>query len=82
MRIVAYAYQADVHCPKCTRDAVAAGVLKPDPSHCHASPGVTDSNGLGQDLVDREGNILHPLYSFEIEGREVCGTCLTCLTSE
>jgi hypothetical protein len=73
MRIIGYAYEADVHCPACAFNAAAAGLLKREPP---LEVGDGDEHGLTGDLVDREGNPVHPIFDIdEGAGDEVCGDC-------
>jgi hypothetical protein len=74
MRIVAYAYEADFHCPACAVEAAAVGLLKREPGLDSG----TDEHGLAADLIDREGNRIHPVFDFDIdehEHDETCGDC-------
>ena len=72
MRIVAYTYEADIHCPKCAVEAAAAGLLKRE-------PGLAlwiDEHGLTTDLLDREGSPVRMLFDIdEHEHDELCGDC-------
>lgn len=70
MRIIAYTYEADVHCPDCTARAWAAGRLIGNP--CQGQ----DEHTLPYSMVDREGNPTHPVFSTdEQEHPEYCGDC-------
>lgn len=72
MRIIAYTYLADVHCPTCTREAVADGALvRKEPLWFN-----TDEHDLHQDLVDREGNPIHPVFDIDEDLPTHCGDCL------
>lgn len=72
MRVIGYTYEADVHCPSCAFNAAAVGLLKREQPLALGS----DEHGLAFDLVDREGNPIHPIFSTD-EGAdvEVCGDC-------
>lgn len=72
--VLAYAYDADMHCVACTRRAWAQKALVRDAAHPYASPG-RDENGLPCDLVDREGNLVMPLFADAVEQEEYCGDC-------
>jgi hypothetical protein len=74
--IVAYAYDAAMHCPACTREACTESVLRRDPTHPYASPR-SDQNGIPGDACDREGNIVSPLFSCAVEQEETCDDCLS-----
>ena len=72
MKIIAYAYDSALHCPECAYNDAAVGLLK----------GVaplstwTDEHGLTDDLVDRESNPVHPVFSTdETEDYERCDDC-------
>ena len=59
VRIVAYTFEADIHCPACTAERANVGLLKREPPlHPY-----TDEFGLTADLVDREGNPVKPVFS-------------------
>src|SRR5206468_10817677 len=58
MRVIAYTYEADWHCIACTK----ARTFRCDGTHPYAEPGL-DENGIAMDLIDREGNVLHPVFS-------------------
>ncbi len=59
MRIIAYTYDADWHCPDCAREAAALGLLRREPPLQLG----TDEHGLAYDLVDKENNPIHPVFS-------------------
>lgn len=65
-RIVAYTYEADVHCVFCT--------------HCRFGQHIRfprDANGIPLDSADREGNPVHPVFSTDERGDSLthCGDC-------
>ena len=71
-RIIAYTFNAAAHCPTCTSDHAATGTLtRKPPLRCE-----TDEHGIALDLVDHEGNDVHPVFSTDecIDGI-VCDTC-------
>lgn len=74
MGIVAYSYLAALHCPSCTRHALRAyrqQIMRP-----HPGPARLDEHGLPDDLLDREGNPVRPVFSTdEIASDEVCDDC-------
>ena len=74
MRIVAYSYLAALHCPDCTRRALRAynrQIFRP-----HPGPERLDEHGLPDDLIDREGNPVHPVFSTdELAPGEACDDC-------
>lgn len=76
--VIGYAWQADMHCVACTKEAVDNSVLKIDNDHPHAKPlvGERDENDLLYNLVDTEGNIISPLFLGEGNNiNEHCGDC-------
>lgn len=73
IRIVAYTFEADIHCPDCTTERAADGLLTREPPlHPY-----TDEFGLTADLVDREGNPARPVFSTDAFNVVVphCGDC-------
>lgn len=67
-RIVAYTYEADVHCVNCTNTRFGQYIRFP-----------RDTNGIPLDSTDREGNTIHPVFSTdEVTTTHFthCGTCL------
>jgi hypothetical protein len=76
-RIIAYTFSADVHCPGCTRHQAEVGLLKREPPLQRE----TDEHDIATDLVDREGNAVHPVFSTDDrEGLTHCGDCFAELT--
>lgn len=71
MRIVAYAYQADVHCPDCASNDAACGIITRWPPLQMG----TDEHGLAFDLIDKEGNPIHPIFSTDEVSSNYCGDC-------
>lgn len=70
--IVAYAWCADICCPECTKAAYNVNVLKPDahsPNYGHF-----DEHNL-PDMIDREGNRVHPVFSTDEYIPAYCGSC-------
>ena len=59
VRIVAYTFEADIHCPDCTTERAALGLLTREPPLRQP----VDEHGLTADLVDREGNPIRPVFS-------------------
>ena len=57
--IIAYTYEAAVHCPDCTRAAVgAARFLWADDPDAYS-----DKHGIPSNACDREGNEVRPVFS-------------------
>ena len=77
-RIVAYTYEADVHCPECTRKRFAAAYYGQwHPRDEHGLPDYAERDP--QAMTDREGNPVHPVFSTDEVTRTHythCGTCL------
>ena len=69
-RIIAYTYDADVHCPACADAAYAAGWLVRSGRH-----GEYDEHGLPMSLIDREGNPVRPVFSTDEHDFTSCGDC-------
>jgi len=82
MKIIAYTYCADVHCPACTGNALMRGALKLDNQHPCAIPvkhtGM-DEYGMPLNVADREGNLIHPVFDISEHGFTHCGDCLEAL---
>ena len=62
MRIIAYTYEADDHCITCTvkryKNSICIDYLRGTPCrNCR------DSNGVLYEQLDREGNLVNPLFS-------------------
>lgn len=70
--IIAYTFDADVHCPNCTAEAAANGTLTRVPPLSLE----TDENGIAVDLIDSEGNAVHPVFD-NVDAPEGmhCGCC-------
>lgn len=73
MRIRAYCYEAAMHCISCTQTRVFCT----NDQHPHASkPGSLDQHGVPHNAVDREGNLVHPVFSIdELGPDERCDDC-------
>lgn len=69
MRIIAYTYEADVHCPACTR------VRFKDQSLTGLSNDYFDEHWLRCDLTDNEGNSVHPVFSTDKHSFTNCSDC-------
>ena len=70
-RIIAYTYGADVHCPDCASADAAVGILERKPPLSLD----TDEHGLACDLVDREGNLVRPVFAAYVYAFDTCGDC-------
>jgi hypothetical protein len=60
--VVAWTYDADVHCWDCTESRFPAGFDWSDPS---------------ETVTDSEGNVPCPVFASDYEGGDVCGDCLS-----
>lgn len=70
MQIIAYTYDAAMHCPKCTLRQFTIGRLT------LAHPCANDEHGVPYDLLDREGNEVRPVFiTDEIDSCETCDDC-------
>ncbi|MDR0779312.1 MAG: hypothetical protein LBF16_01260 [Pseudomonadales bacterium] len=71
--VIAYTYEADVHCPDCTSDRFGPNSAY-DRLHL---PGDFDEHAVPYDATDREGNPIHPVFSTDemLDGPYSCGTC-------
>ncbi len=69
MRIIAYTFEADVHCPACTRERFKNQSLD------GLSNDDFDQHWLRYDLVDREGNPVHPVVDIDENEFTHCGDC-------
>ena len=66
MRVIAYTYEADVHCPACTKERFPADSF---------SDYLPDEHDVGTQAVDREYNPIHPVFDIDEHGFTHCGTC-------
>lgn len=80
MRIVGYTYEADVHCPACTKARHYRGGFAVD-WNAHvalASEQCTvDEHQVPYKALDREGNSINPLFDIDEAVTELthCGDC-------
>ena len=70
-RIIAYTYDADVHCPACASNDAAVGILRREPPLSLYG----DEHGLAYDLIDREGNHIYPVFSTDEHDFTSCNDC-------
>ena len=85
MRVIGYAYMADLHCVACAKADAADWRLQVDNYHPHAvslssSPaGNLDEHGLHYNLVDLEGNRIGPIFDIDenpgYPQPQHCGDC-------
>lgn len=68
MKIIGYTYEADAHCPACTKERFVFRSL----TVCQ-SP--LDEHDIPYKSIDREGNLIHPMFSTDEYEFEVYGDC-------
>ena len=66
MRVIAYTYEADVHCPTCAANRFA---------HSSVSGLELDEHGIWYGHTDREGNLIHPVFDIDEHDFTHCGDC-------
>lgn len=79
MKIIAYTYEADVHCVECARKAFAVGKLCQELERRAVKSGherTLDENHILYGTEDCEGNRIHPIFSTDEQLEPLyCGTC-------
>jgi hypothetical protein len=76
--IIAYTYEAAMHCPACTLARIRA--LRPTLLVQYVG-GETDEHGMPVSTTDREGNSVHPVFaSDETQPGECCDDCGAVIT--
>lgn len=69
VRVIAYTYESDVHCPACAKERFKtqglAGVANDE----------LDEHWLRLDLIDRDGNPIHPVFTTDERNLTHCGNC-------
>lgn len=65
MKIIAYTYEAEVHCPACTRDSFKR----------RKATEWVDENGISDVCEDRDGNPVHPVFSTDEHNFTNCADC-------
>lgn len=74
MNIIAYAFDADVHCPGCTK--ARSQTLRLDHNHPYAiGTPMMDEHGIEYDLVDRESDLIHPMFDTDELESTACSDC-------
>jgi hypothetical protein len=79
--IIAYTYEADVHCPYCTLNAFMLGGADRDRGLHHKPITITprffdrDEHGLPVELIDSDGNPVHPVFTTDEHDFTHCGEC-------
>lgn len=76
MRVIGYAYEADLHCVDCAKkrfNVLTADELKRFPT-LRDTKTETDEHGIALLQIDNEGNHIHPIFSTDEEDG-VCGDC-------
>lgn len=74
LTIKAYTFEADVHCPACTRKASSRMKLDHTRPDSMGGP-CKDDNGIEYDLVDSEGNLIQPVFAVSENDFTHCGDC-------
>ena len=65
MNILAYTYEAAVHCTACTQVRFSDGSTHGSESDVATLGPATDSNGIWYEQADSEGNLIHALFSYD-----------------
>jgi hypothetical protein len=81
--LVAYTYEAGLHCPDCTRARAERGGFASAALPIAGRPGGLDEHGVPLDAIDNEGNPVHPVFSTDDIGLDddgrfygiYCDTC-------
>jgi hypothetical protein len=81
--IVAYTYEAGLHCPSCTRTRAERGGFALAALPIAGRPGGLDEHGVPLDAIDNEGNPVRPVFStddigLDDDGRFYGTYCDTC----
>lgn len=74
MKIIAYTFEADVHCPACTHERFPADSF---------TEYLPDEHDVGTQAIDREGNPIHPVFDIDEDpdgSFTHCGDCHEALT--
>ena len=80
MRIIGYAYDADMHCIACTSKAIDSNVLKI--VHIAVNDNLKPPFHYTMAYVDREGNRIHAIFDIDEHpdsGEPRCGDCFDLL---
>lgn len=81
MRVIGYIYETDCHCIACTRGRHTDGGFTIDLATPEGDG--LDENEIPYGATDREGNLIHPIFStsemqYDDDGKAmdtVCGDC-------
>lgn len=75
MRIIGYTYEADVHCPACSKRRF--GAFKGIVYSRQLNAGNCDVNGISYSARDSEGNPIHPVFGISEDAQHLthCGDC-------
>jgi hypothetical protein len=82
--IVAYTYEAGLHCPDCTRARAERGGFALAALPIAGRPGGLDEHGVPLDAIDNEDNPVRPIFStdevgqYDETGRYLGAHCDTC----
>ena len=76
MRIIAYTYDANVHCPDCAFEALKFGKIGKGLPYPPGEDLEPDEHGIPQCAEDSEGNPVHPVFSTDEQLEPLfCGDC-------
>lgn len=74
--IIAYTYDADVHCPECARESFRGDTTLRHPRGGGLyDTGQADENGVGTSAIDRDGNPVHPVFTTDEHDFTHCCDC-------
>ena len=72
--VIAYGYEADIHCVDCALGDLSR--MKVDHHHSYAMGGpCLDDNLIECDVVDGDGNLIHPVFATDEHQETHCGNC-------
>lgn len=81
MKVIAYAYDADIHCIACAKAAWAARDLRYPRRLTHISLH-RDEHSLPYGVIDREGNEVDAVFSTSDDPHITCGDCADVVRDE
>jgi hypothetical protein len=82
--IIAYTYEAGLHCPDCARARAERNGFELAPLPVYGKLHGLDEHDVPFDAIDDEGNPVHPVFStdevghYDDEGRYIGAYCDTC----
>jgi hypothetical protein len=77
MRIIAYTYEAAMHCPTCTRKRFGWGAFVAAVGERVKRDGKADEHGIALEALDNENNPMRPIFITDELGEEQdnCADC-------